>query len=205
MKTLIIVDVQNDFCEGGSLAVKGGNDIVSVINMLTRFGDFDRIIATQDWHPVGHCSFAESYNPVPPLFSKKDEQIMWPTHCVQGTKGAELNPALDQGPINFIVRKGMNKDVDSYSALYANNGEEATGLNELFPGFCDDIYVVGIATEVCVLSTIKDIYDTLVYNSLNLVEDACASLADESHKEAIDYFKSLDVNILQSEDIIGDK
>ncbi len=118
MKTLIILDVQNDFMPRGSLAVANGHLIVPVINGL--LPKFDLIVATQDWHPVNHKSFASNHRgkkPYEKIMLHGKEQILWPNHCVQGTAGAELHPALATNPIEAIFRKGLNPEIDSYSGF----------------------------------------------------------------------------------------
>lgn len=152
MRALLIVDVQNDFCPGGRLAVPGGNDIVPVINRLS--DDFDRIIQTQDWHPPGHSSFASVHPDSAPYETIElpyGRQVLWPDHCVQGTDGAEFHPDLHAGRGQVIIRKGFRPDVDSYSAFYENDHQTPTGLT----GYCrergiDVLYIVGLALDFCV-------------------------------------------------------
>lgn len=201
-KYLIIVDVQNDFCPCGSLAVEDGDKIIPNINRLTASEKFDKVIATQDWHPEGHISFASRHGLEPftkvtlPDFS--GQVTVWPVHCVAGTIGAELNPSLRQEQIHYIMRKGYRKDVDSYSAFMENDKETETGLGNLID--CGaDIYVVGIATDVCVLNTAMDALD---YGNVYVVEDACAGVTTKGTEEAITKMKRFGIHVLQTKNVL---
>ncbi|MFA5619040.1 MAG: bifunctional nicotinamidase/pyrazinamidase [Weeksellaceae bacterium] len=161
MKALVIVDIQYDFLEGGSLAVPEGNEVIPVINALQK--DFDLIVATQDWHPIRHKSFAVEH-PGKQAFEVIDlnglPQVLWPVHCVQGTKGAEFHEALNIRPIEGIFRKGMNPEVDSYSGFFDNGRRKNTGLY----GFLKDrnieeVHVCGLAADFCVSYTANDALD----------------------------------------------
>ncbi len=185
-KYLIIVDVQNDFCLGGKLAVKYGDRIIPNINKLTRSGKFDRIIATQDWHPKDHVSF-----------------YTWPEHCVQGTEGAEFSSSLDQGQIQFIVRKGFNPDMDSHSGFFENDNKTPIGLSDLIDGRRNEVYIVGIATEICVLKTALDAVNNHFYDTF-VIEDACAGITDEVSKVAIETMRAVGIKIIKTKDIIGE-
>lgn len=132
MKTaLLLVDIQNDFLPGGALAVPQGDAIIPIINRLMK--EFDWVFATQDWHPAGHKSFAATHNkPVGTLISLNGiDQILWPTHCVQGTSGAALCSQLNRAKISKIIYKGTDPEIDSYSAFFDNNHKKATGLEAL--------------------------------------------------------------------------
>jgi len=157
MKVLLIVDVQNDFCPGGALPVNGGHEVVPIINSLME--KFDLVIATQDWHPSGHGSFASTHG------KKVGEiadlaglpQIMWPDHCVRGTKGADFVDTLNIKKIERIFQKGTDKDIDSYSGFFDNGRKKATGLADyLEKKGVTDIYVVGLAIDYCVKFTALD-------------------------------------------------
>lgn len=203
METLLIVDVQNDFCEGGSLAVKDGVKIIEKINKLTRLDYFDRIIATQDWHPRKHYSFASTHGVEP--FTQVHGETLWPDHCIAGTWGSELHKDLDQSKINFIVRKGLDVDVDSYSGFFDNDKKNSTGLASL----CDtkneqsNIFIVGIATDVCVYYTAQDALE-LGY-TIFLITDACAGVTEEGTKSALKVLKNLGVHLTDSESILFDE
>jgi nicotinamidase/pyrazinamidase len=201
MKVLIVVDVQKDFCPNGSLAVADGANIINNINKLTRSGKFDRIIATQDWHPQGHISFASTHNADPFTYNEKAKQMVWPDHCIRETRGAEFHDYLDIKNFNIILRKGMNKSVDSYSALMDNNGKNPTGLSSIINKL-DEVYVVGIATDVCVLNTVLDLR-TFNFNTTVII-DACAGVIDSGVKSAIENMKNNGAKIINTEDITGD-
>lgn len=176
MKTLIIVDVQTDFMPGGSLAVPGADRIIPVINQLQ--DHFDLIIATQDWHPQNHSSFASNHSGRQP-FDKANiegmEETLWPDHCVQGSPGAELYPGMKTNKIAVIFRKGMNPAVDSYSGFYDNHRKVSTGLNGyLKEKGVSKIYFCGLAAEICVYFTIKDALKEGF--SARLIEDASQPL-----------------------------
>ena len=158
MKALIIVDMQNDFLQGGKLAVHGGNEIISIINKIQ--GKFDLVVATQDWHPNDHRSFASQHQGKN-VYEKIDllgmEQILWPDHCIQGTFGAEISSDLSQNRIEAIFRKGMNKNIDSYSGFFDNGKLKCTGLGDFFKGReINEVYVCGLAADYCVYYTAKD-------------------------------------------------
>lgn len=158
MKALIIVDMQNDFLQGGKLAVHGGNEIISIINKIQE--KFDLVVATQDWHPNDHRSFASQHQGKN-VYEKIDllgmEQILWPDHCIQGTFGAELSSNLSQNRIEAIFRKGMNKNIDSYSGFFDNGKLKCTGLGDFFKGReISEVYVCGLAADYCVYYTAKD-------------------------------------------------
>ena len=157
MKALIIVDVQNDFCPGGALEVKNGDMIVSIINQMQH--KFDLIIATQDWHPKEHKSFASNHNKnIGEVIDLNGvEQVLWPDHCVQNTKGAEFYPSLRTDLINKVCKKGENVDIDSYSGFYDNDHENSTGLgNYLKESKVTEVYICGLATDYCVKFTALD-------------------------------------------------
>jgi nicotinamidase/pyrazinamidase len=172
-RALLIVDVQNDFCPGGSLAVDGGDGIVPVINSLT--ARLPRSVATQDWHPVGHVSFASSHEGMKALdtiVAGGIPQVLWPDHCVQATHGAELHPGLDAGRIGLVLRKGMNTDLDSYSAFFENDRKTETGLKQYFKGLeIREIFVCGLATDYCVFFTAMDA--RRLGFKVTLITDAC--------------------------------
>ena len=172
MNALLIVDVQNDFCPGGALAVPEGDKVVPVINKLT--GKFDVVLNTQDWHPDGHHSFASSHEGKKPYDVIKvdyGDQVLWPDHCVQGSRGAEFHPDLNINTSQLIVRKGFRKPIDSYSAFFENDKTTPTGLGGyLRERGITTIYVTGLAADFCVkwtaLDAIKEGFQ------VNVVKDA---------------------------------
>ena len=173
---LIVVDVQNDFCPGGRLAVQKGDEVVPVVNGLA--ARFENVVLTQDWHPPGHHSFATSHPGSRPFDSIKlpyGEQVLWPDHCVQGSDGAALHKDLAVAHAQVVVRKGWRKDVDSYSAFMEADRKTRTGLE----GYLDErgikrVFVCGLATDFCVAWTALDArklgFDCAV------VEDACRAI-----------------------------
>ena len=160
---LIIVDVQNDFCPGGALAVEDGDKVVEPINRLSSvFTDGNSIIvATQDWHPYNHASFASAHENKKPGDTIElpgvKSQILWPNHCVQGSGGAEFHKELNMEPINFIIRKGFRTGLDSYSAFLENDRVTSTGLDGLLKSLSIETLVIGgLATDYCVLYSALD-------------------------------------------------
>src|SRR6056297_126064 len=149
---LIIVDVQNDFCEGGSLAVENANEIIPVINKIS--GKFNKVVATMDWHPADHMSFASNHEGKEPFDTIEidgREETVWPDHCVQGTKGAQFHPDLDTKPIDLIIRVASNVNLDSYSAFRENDKETITGLDGYLNRLnTQHVFIAGLATDVCV-------------------------------------------------------
>jgi nicotinamidase/pyrazinamidase len=172
MKALLIVDVQNDFCPGGALAVPDGDEVVPVINTLIEH--FDIIIQTQDWHPDGHLSFASSHmgkNPYDTIELDYGTQVLWPDHCVQGTKGAEFHPDLNTNKTQVIIRKGFRKQIDSYSTFFENDQKTSTGLTGyLKQRGITSLYVTGLATDFCVKWSVLDGIDEGF--KMNIVTDA---------------------------------
>jgi len=173
---LIVVDVQNCFVTGGTLAVKHGEDVVPVINRIAKA--FQNVVLTQDWHPPGHASFASSYpgkKPFETITLAYGDQALWPDHCVQGTPDAALDAQLDIPQAELILRKGFHKDVDSYSAFEEADRKTSTGLQGyLSQRGIDTVFVTGLATDFCVAWTALDArkasFDTYV------IEDACRGI-----------------------------
>lgn len=155
---LIVIDLQNDFCPGGALAVEGGHEIVPLVNVMIE--NFDHVILTQDWHPAGHSSFASSHDGPAP-FETKDmhygPQTLWPDHCVQGTEGAAFHPDLIWDKTELILRKGFRGAIDSYSAFFENDHKTPTGLGGyLKERGISDLTLVGLATDYCVAYSALD-------------------------------------------------
>jgi nicotinamidase/pyrazinamidase len=155
---LIVVDVQNDFCPDGALAVGGGHEVVAPINRLMR--DFATVVLTQDWHPPDHIGFADNHpggTPFETVEVSYGAQVLWPVHCVQGTPGADFHPDLDADRADLIIRKGARRDIDSYSAFFENDRKTRTGL----AGYLRDrqiskLVLVGLATDFCVAYSALD-------------------------------------------------
>ena len=159
MKTaLLVIDVQNDFCPAGALAVVGGNEIIPHIN--EEMAKYDCVVLTQDWHPKGHSSFATSHegkNPLELIKMPYGDQVLWPDHCIQGSKGAEFHPDLDIEQANAIIRKGSNPFIDSYSAFFENDRKTSTGLDGYLKSLeIEKISLVGLATDFCVNYSAQD-------------------------------------------------
>jgi len=162
----IIVDVQNDFCPGGSMAVQGGNEIIGPINSLLKDNSesggelFRKVIATADWHPRHHVSFAsehEGRQPFEVIESNGLSQNLWPSHCVAGSGGAEFHPDLQIDFADLIIRKGMQMSLDSYSAFFENDGTTPTGLAGYLHEFgVEEIYLCGLAFDWCVYYSALD-------------------------------------------------
>jgi nicotinamidase/pyrazinamidase len=156
-QALIVIDVQNDFCPGGALAVAGGDMIVPGINALIE--EFAAVILTQDWHPAGHLSFASSHPGQQPFDLAEmpyGPQVLWPDHCIQGTSGAAFHPALRTDG-DLIIRKGFRPSIDSYSAFFENDRTTPTGLDGyLRSRGLDHLTLVGLATDYCVAYSALD-------------------------------------------------
>ncbi|MFZ5859565.1 MAG: bifunctional nicotinamidase/pyrazinamidase [Spirochaetota bacterium] len=154
---LIVVDIQNDFCPGGVLAVPDGDAIIPAANSL--LAAYPISVLTQDWHPLNHCSFASAKS-LPPFSldtSAEPPNVLWPDHCVAGTKGADFHPALQSWKARFIIRKGTRKELDSYSAFFENDGVTPTGLSGLLSSLgIQRVLVCGLATDYCVKATALD-------------------------------------------------
>ena len=203
MKVLIVVDVQNDFCPGGALAVRHGDHVVPVINDLQP--RFDLVVATQDWHPAKHKSFASNHEGrrVGEFIELEGlPQVLWPDHCVQNTPGAELVDALSTEGINRVFQKGTDPEVDSYSGFFDNGHRHSTGLGDyLREQGVTDVYVVGLATDYCVKFTALDA-QYLGFKTF-VIENACrgVELQDGDVRRALDDMRAAGVTVLSSNDI----
>lgn len=185
---LIVIDVQNDFCPGGALAVGGGDEIIPRINAL--MGAFPVRVLTQDWHPANHSSFAANH-PGAAAFSLTQmpygPQVLWPTHCVQGAGGAAFHAALRTDPADLVIRKGFRPEIDSYSAFFENDHETPTGLEGyLRTRGVTDITLVGLATDFCVAYSAIDAaglgFDVTVLEGACRAIDLNGSLAEGQGK-----------------------
>jgi len=205
MRALVIVDIQNDFCPGGSLAVADGDAVVAVANRLAASGKFDVVVATQDWHPADHGSFASNHEGREPgqvVDLAGLQQILWPDHCVQNSRGAEFHPELDASQIEKVFQKGTDREVDSYSGFFDNARRNSTGLGDfLREGGVEQVYVCGLATDYCVKFTALDAVD-LGFSTF-LVEDACrgVELKPGDVTAAIDEMKAKCVSVVRSDEI----
>jgi nicotinamidase/pyrazinamidase len=183
MQCLIVVDVQNDFCPGGALAVPRGDEVVPLINRLA--ARFDNVVFTQDWHPRGHASFASSHpgrKPFETIELAYGKQVLWPDHCVQGTRGAALHSNLSTEKGQLVVRKGFHRDIDSYSAFLEADRKTTTGLaGYLKERGLDSLFVCGLATDFCVAWTALDARKAGF--DASVIEDACRAIDLEGSLE----------------------
>jgi nicotinamidase/pyrazinamidase len=201
MKTLVIIDVQNDFMPGGPLAVPQGDVIIPVINKVGNY--FDLIVATQDWHPADHKSFASNHmykKPFDRVFLRGTEQILWPDHCIQGSTGAEFHPDIETRKIAAIFRKGMDPETDSFSGFYDNDHKLNTGLaGYLREKETTEIYFCGLAADICVYYSIQDaIYEGF---SAILVEDASRPLYPDKFDDIKCELAKKGVHIINSNEL----
>lgn len=173
---LLVVDIQNDFLPGGALGVAGGDAIVPTVNALAR--RFAHTALTQDWHPDGHLSFASSHPgrmPFETVAMPYGPQVLWPDHCVQGTRGAELSPALAIPQAELVVRKGYRREIDSYSAFVEADGRTRTGLaGYLRERGIERVFLAGLATDFCVAYSAVDARNAGF--AVVVVEDACRAI-----------------------------
>jgi nicotinamidase/pyrazinamidase len=205
MKALVIVDLQNDFVPGGALAVARGDEIIPLANALQRH--FELVVATKDWHPPDHCSFAANHpgkNPGDRVVIDGIEQILWPVHCVQNTNGAELVRALDTSRIARVFHKGIDRRVDSYSTFFDNAHRRDTGLGAYLEAEdAREIYLAGLATDYCVKYSALDAralgFDVFV------IEDACRGidLVPGDVARAFGEMRGAGVEIIASSDLAG--
>lgn len=180
---LIVVDVQNDFCPGGALAVPKGDEVVPVINRLG--ARFDNVVLTQDWHPRGHASFASSHpgrKPFETIDLPYGKQVLWPNHCMQGTPGAAFHAGLDASKAQLVIRKGFHRDIDSYSGFLEADRKTTTGLAGYLKekGF-SKLFVCGLATDFCVAWTALD--GRAAGFEVSVIEDACRAIDFEGSLE----------------------
>lgn len=151
-RTLIVIDMQNDFCPSGALAVAGGDQVIDPINAM--MPDYQAVVLTQDWHPADHASFADNHPGAQPFGVTRmpyGPQVLWPRHCVAGSAGADFHPRLDQSRADLILRKGFRRDIDSYSAFFDNDRRTPTGLaGYLHARGLTDLTFVGLAQDFCV-------------------------------------------------------
>lgn len=195
---LIVIDVQNDFCPGGALAVTDGDAIIGRINAL--LGQFAVKVLTQDWHPADHSSFAANHRGAAP-FSMIDmpygPQVLWPSHCVQGTMGAQFHAALLSDPADLVIRKGFRTTIDSYSAFFENDHKTPTGLEGyLRTRGVSDLTLVGLATDFCVAYSAIDAAQ-LGFN-VTVLEGACRAIdLNGSLTQARDKMRAAGVRLAQ--------
>jgi len=219
-KALLIIDVQNDFCPGGSLAVNEGDKIVPGINKL-KLLNWDLVVLSQDWHPKGHHSFSSTHEgendkagglikagTICVYNAKGNDEVFWPDHCVQGSEGAKFHPNLVVLPKDQIVKKGSHLYTDSYSAFVDNDKKRQTGLYRLLDNYkIGEVFVCGIATDYCVNFSCQDAIkrqDGKDNNfKVNLVYDLCRGVDDTTSKAAVEALEKMGVKLVKSEDILS--
>lgn len=201
---LILVDLQKDFMQGGALAVKNANEILPVIIKICQ-NSFDKIVATQDWHPIDHASFADNYNTKPERHTKVSaaDQILWPRHCVQNSIGAEFSPGWPIEKVDHVIHKGTDSLIDSYSTFFDNDHAKETGLhNYLQLEGVKDLYIAGLATDYCVKYSALDA-KRLGYNVF-VIQDACraVNLDPGDGAKAIEEMRLAGVEIIDSQNLV---
>lgn len=184
MKALLLIDIQNDFLPGGALAVPEGDAIIPIVNKLQE--QFDLVVATQDWHPDNHKSFASNHegkNTFEVIKLQGLDQVLWPDHCLQGSEGAEFSEAVKMHRVEVIFRKGMNPQIDSYSGFFDNGHLKSTGLTDYLRGKeVTDVYLAGLAADYCVYFTAKDALQEGF--KAFIIEDATRAISPEGFEKA---------------------
>lgn len=201
MKALLLIDIQNDFLPGGSLAVANGHQIIPVVNAVQQ--QFDLVVATQDWHPQNHKSFASNHqgkNVFETIELAGLPQVLWPDHCVQGTGGAAFSTAVNWNSVEAIFRKGTNPQIDSYSGFYDNGHNRATGLGAYLKGRgVTAVYIAGLAADYCVYFTAKD---ALALGFLTyIIEDATRAISEEGFAKAKQDIRQQGGRLVQSSEV----
>lgn len=206
-KALLLIDIQNGFCPGGNLPVADGDQVVPVANALMKDGRYDLVVASQDWHPANHGSFASQHPGAKPFdmgeLSGKP-QVLWPDHCVQDTSDAEFHPGLDLSAIAHVQKKGENPAVDSYSAFRDNDRAALTGLADyLRQKGVTELDVMGLATDYCVKFSALDAIDMLPGVKVRFIEDGSRGIDPQGVTAAIEEMRAAGVSIVSSKDILG--
>ncbi|MCR9273039.1 MULTISPECIES: bifunctional nicotinamidase/pyrazinamidase [unclassified Mameliella] len=196
MHALIVIDVQNDFCPGGALAVERGDEIVQPINAL--MAEFDAVVLTQDWHPAGHSSFASTHAGKAPFDMVEmpyGPQVLWPDHCIQGSPGANFHTELEVDRAELVIRKGFRSAIDSYSAFFENDHTTPTGLEGyLRTRGIDRLTMVGLATDFCVNFSAVDA--AKLGFAVTVRQDLCRAIdLDGSLQAALDGMKEAGVTL----------
>lgn len=208
MKCLLLVDIQNGFCSGGNLAVPDGEAVVPVANRLMAEGAYDLVVASQDWHPADHGSFA-SQHPGRHAFEMGElhgkPQMLWPDHCVQGTADADFHPALDMSRVEHVQRKGQDRRVDSYSAFRDNDHEALTGLSSYMIGArVTHLDICGLATDYCVRDSVLDALRLVPGVNVRVVIDACRGIDPGGVSAAIAQMSDAGASIVTSADVLAE-
>ncbi|MCF6368254.1 bifunctional nicotinamidase/pyrazinamidase [Rhizobium halophilum] len=208
MKALLLVDIQNGFCPGGNLPVPEGDKVVPVANRLIEEGGYDVIVASQDWHPADHGSFASQHPGKKPFEIGElcgQPQMLWPDHCVQGTADAEFHPDLDIDAVDYIQQKGENPAIDSYSAFRDNDKAAITGLaGYLRAQQIKELDICGLATDYCVRFSALDALEMLPGVQICFIEDASRGIDPKGVKAAIEEMREKGIGIVKSRQILKD-
>ncbi|MBU1315240.1 MAG: bifunctional nicotinamidase/pyrazinamidase [Alphaproteobacteria bacterium] len=208
MKALLLVDIQNGFCPGGNLPVPEGDKVVPVANRLIEEGGYDVIVASQDWHPANHGSFASQHPGRQPFEMGElcgQPQMLWPDHCVQGTADAEFHPDLDIDAVDYIQQKGENPAIDSYSAFRDNDKAAITGLaGYLRAQQIKELDICGLATDYCVKFSALDALEMLPGVQICFIEDASRGIDPKGVKAAIEEMRENGIGIVKSRQILKD-
>lgn len=208
MKALLLVDIQNGFCPGGNLPVPEGDKVVPVANRLIEEGGYDVIVASQDWHPANHGSFASQHPGRQPFEMGElcgQPQMLWPDHCVQGTADAEFHPDLDIDAVDYIQQKGENPAIDSYSAFRDNDKAAITGLaGYLRAQQIKELDICGLATDYCVKFSALDALEMLPGVQICFIEDASRGIDPKGVKAAIEEMRAKGIGIVKSRQILKD-
>lgn len=204
MRALVMVDIQNDFLQGGALAVKEGSKIIPLVNNLQK--KFDLVVATQDWHPANHESFASNY-PNGVIGDLVDlhglPQVLWPDHCIQNTWGAELAETLDISSVQKVFRKGTEAAVDSYSGFFDNGKRKDTGLSTYLQSKdVEQLFIVGLATDYCVKFTALDAVNLGFETTVIVDAIKAVNLHPEDQENAIRTMRQTGIQIIQGDKLI---
>lgn len=202
MKALLLIDIQNDFLPGGALAVPEGDAIIPIVNKLQ--DQFGLVVATQDWHPENHKSFASNHagkSTFDVIKLQGLEQVLWPDHCLQGTNGGAFSEAVDMRKVEVIFRKGMNPQIDSYSGFYDNGHLKSTGMADyLRSKEVTEVYLAGLAADYCVYFTVKDALQEGF--KAFIIEDATRAISPEGFERAKADIESKGGKLVQSHTLI---
>lgn len=198
MKVLLLIDIQNDFIPGGALAVPEGDKIINTCNLIQE--KFDLVVATQDWHPANHKSFASNHpgkKAFELIYLNGLKQVLWPTHCVQETEGAKFSKLLNMQKVEAIFRKGTDPEIDSYSGFYDNGHKKTTALDNYLKGKnITNVYIAGLAADYCVYYTANDA--VAAGFTTYIIDDAVKAISEDGYKAAKQDVESKGVKIINS-------
>ena len=202
MRALLLIDIQNDFLPGGALAVPEGDAIIPIVNKLQE--QFDLVVATQDWHPENHKSFASNHegrNTFEVIELKGLEQVLWPDHCLQGSSGAAFSNAVNMNRVEAVFRKGLNPEIDSYSGFYDNGHLKSTGLTDYLRGKeVREVYLAGLAADYCVYFSAKDALQEGF--KAFIIEDATRPINPEGFEKAKADVEARGGKLVQSQSLL---